>query len=976
MVPRVVVVLLLLALATGAAWLVLAGANEHEPETTATATDSGRESYDPAELASVDMDTSDEVDGRVDSDADDPLQREEVVAYPTDSDGPTLLVVEAAGRAPVPFAEVFVGEGNADWRGREQGDGAQHWADLLLRRTPARRADAQGRVQLPHIRRRLLVAGRSGPLFGIVTLRANATEPVLELVPDQTLRVRVIDSQGQPLAGVPLGLCVDLSEGLQRVSRATTDEVGIGVLRHVQLFETRVPPIDAAANAQNLAASAQIAQARAILQQAQVDVRASQRGVVRQQREVAPEVQLEVQRSVRAAIEQLMQSQQVQRDAQRRLAAQRQATEAQRKRDAPEAQTWPLADFVVLAEVPQMQPNLLRVPAKAIPRDLLELRLPTMSSLVVRVLGPDGEALSTPCNVVLRVDKSVRAPGGAPNVDELCLMRADKPLGESTVTFAPVGLGLRFDVLVRFADNDFDFRQQGEPGPSTPAPHEIVVRTPGWFTVLAGRLVDERGTGLADLDAELYVAGAEGRVEGERLRLASDGHFELPLRFKAPTPPYTLEVQASLGARRFGRLMALPAITSGRRNEIGDVVLRELPALASGTVRDDQGQALPGAQVVVQVLRGAQWTEESFVRDRTDADGKFKIYGEPRAHRLQLRVSLRRHASVERAITFGEDVEITLLRNGAIRAAGTLPEFVPRGAVLATLTDTAGGKARDIQLRGRPNHGFEIRIDDLRPGTYDLAVQVRGLPRPLAVADRVVVPPGETVRPPTIDGLDLRNRLFAYDVRAVDQAGKPMSDPGSPLLVELHDRQGMPRLVPFSWSGGRLRVITDQPSVSVVGLASGHRPTRSLIQPGESTLTFRRVHPLGVQLPGLRALLGPEQAARISLVFVGDTGLPDTDVQAIDQTRGRARGYQRASLGKAGGASLGSSDLVHMALMFNGRYEVVLRVDGPGGRVSKTIAFVDAILDGAEPMTVTASPDVGAVRAALAELAARPPRGG
>jgi hypothetical protein len=59
---------------------------------------------------------------------------------------------------------------------------------------------------------------------------------------------------------------------------------------------------------------------------------------------------------------------------------------------------------------------------------------------------------------------------------------------------------------------------------------------------------------------------------------------------------------------------------------------------------------------------------------------------------------------------------------------------------------------------------------------------------------------------------------------------------------------------------------------------------------------------------------------------------------------------------------------VTVALMFNGRYEIVLRLDGPGGRVSKTIGMVD----GPTPLPVIVSPQVDAVRDALAELRARP----
>lgn len=965
---RAPVVALLLLMVLGAVWLVLGGDALDVLDEPSEPAHTMAEEPEPAALTSTLADDLHDEEGPAASSEEEALQREEVLAFPTDSDGPNLRVIDAASRAPVPFADVFVGESNADWRRRDAG--GQHWAERLEQSDAARRTDAKGEVRLPAIRRRLFVVARSGRLFGAGIVGRGEETPVLELVLDRTLRVRVLDAEGQPTAGVPIGLAADLQERVQRVARATTGADGIAVLRHVQLFETRVPQADPSTAVQNRQAAEQVARAQSVLERLRADVAAARAGG---SGEVTVELQQAFSREARVAVAQLQQFRQMQAETSRQVQRQRNDLENLRRRNAPETAAWPLAEFVVLAEVPQTQPQLLRFAARGIPEEVVDLRLPAASTIVVELLGPDGAPLQSPCSVALRVSKSSRPTPTTPRgLDDLCVLRADKPLGQSTVEFAPIGLGLRFDLHVRFPDNDFDFQHQDAAGPFATSPHRIVVQTPAWFTVLAGRLVDEQGRVLPGLDPELFVAGARGRVEGERVKLDDAGRFELPLRLRNPSPPYSLEVQATRGELRFGRLIALPELAQGKRTDLGDVVVQELPVLARGTVRDDTGKPLPDVQVVVQVLRGEQWTEESFVRDRTDAEGAFTIYGEPRPLDLRLRASLRRHATEERPVAFGERVELTLMRNGGIRAEGVLPEFVPRSAVLAQLSG-ADGRPRPLNLRGRPNGGFEVRADDLRPGTWTLRIEVRGLPRPLAVAEQILVQPGEVARPPTIDGLDLRGRLFEYVVRAVDQTGRPMA-PGSPLLVELPDRGGQPRLVPFTWRGAEARLVTDQPSMNVVALSTGHGPVRRLLQPGESTLQLRRVHPLHVQLPGLRSLLGPDQAARISLVFAGDTGLPETDGQAVDQRNGRSQGYARAALGKAGGAALGGDDMVRVPLVFNGRYEVVLRVDGPGGRVSKRIGAVDAILDGAEPLTVTVSPDVRAVQDALAELRARPPR--
>ncbi len=958
--PRTLPLLaLLVALLLGATAAVLALRGDAVPAVTAADAGEVGEGWRPSDVELRDETAPDQVAADAGGDAA-ASDRQEVIAFPREEGGPRLRVIEAGTRQPVAFAEVFVGDAGNEWRGRRRDADASHWAQILERDAAVRQADAQGLVSLPPVRRRLLIAGRAVGLFGVLVVTDRNTEPVLELHPDALLRVRVADARGEPRAGVRVALGADLGERVQRVAGAETGADGIAAIPHAQLFVTRVPPRDAAAERQ---ATERVQEVRARF--AEFEQRMRGNGSL----DASVVVQLREQQ--RRMVEELS-AQELNGRLRRARDEARQASVT--GQPSVNAATWPVADFVVVAEVPAAQPVHQRVPASPIPIQIVDLRLPPVGTLDVRVVGPDGQDLLSPCRVSARVaDASRLADGRVRSIDELCAVSGEKPLGAHLVRIEPLGLGMTLRVQVEFADDDFDFAVGDVVGPIAEGPHEVVVRAPPWFSVVVGRGLDARGLPLAGIEADLFVAGAKGRVEGERVTFAADGHFELPVRLREPTPPYTLEVQARLGERRIGKLVAMPQVVPGGRVELGDVTMTDLAALAKGTVRDDLGRAMRGVDVVAEVLRGDAWTEESFVRGRTDEQGAFELYGEPRAQALRLRARERGHATAEVDIAFGAQVDITLLRNGAITAAGFVPEFVGREAMVARLVDLATGRARDVGLRRAGPDRFEVRLDDLRPGEWQLSLTVHGLRRPLAFADRVVVAPGDTSRPPTIDGLDLRGRLFQFQIQAVDAAGQPMPDPGSPLLAQLHDARGAPEWVPFVWRGGRVELIADQPSLQVVGLATGHRPARALLQAGEGTLTFSKIHPLQLTLPGLRAQLGPEQAARISLVLTESTGFPDTDLQALDQRNGQQRGYQRAQLGKSGGAGLGGDDTVSVGLIFNGRYEVVLRVDGPGGRVSKTIGHVMATLDGPQPPKEILAPDVGAVRAALDELRARQP---
>lgn len=954
--PRTVPLLLLAALLLGAAATVIALGGDEAPQVGAVRVDDAEADAPPvpADLMVADAASESAVAPNEPGDG-----RQEVIAYPTEVGGQRLRVVEASSRRPVPFAEVFVGDAGDQWRGRRRDADVAHWAQLLERDAVVRQADAQGEVGLPPMRRRLLIAGRAAGLFGVLVVTDAKAEPVLELHPDAMLRARVRDDAGEVVAGVRVALGADLGESVRPVAHAVTGSDGIAVLPHVQLFATRVPPRDAEAERQ-LAERAQSMRARVteLQDRLRADGRLDAQLVARMHEQ-------------QVAFVEAMRAQDVNERMQRARDAERRGVVGQ---PAAEAATWPIADFVLVAVVPSAQPAHARVPANPIPKEIVELRLPALGALDVRVVGPDGADLLSPCRVTARVADTRRLPDARlRSIDGFCAASGEKALGAHLVRLEPLGLGLTLRVEVEFADDDFNFAVDDVVGPSAVGVHEVVVRAPGWFSTVVGRALDAQRVPLAGIEADLFVAGAKGRVEGERVEFGADGHFELPVRLREPTPPYTLEIQARVGDRRIGKLVTMPHVESGGRVDLGEITMTDLAALATGTVRDDRGQALRGVDVVAQVLRGDAWTEESFVRASTDAEGAFALFGEPRTLPMRLRARARGHAPAEVDVAFGARVDLTLARNGAIRAEGFVPEFLGREAMIARLVDVATGEGRDVGVRRPQPDRFELRLNDLRPGQWRLSLQVRGLLRPLAFAEYIVVPPGETARPPTLDGLDLRGRIFQFVIQARDASGQPMRDPGSPLMVQLHDATGGPQYVPFVWRGSRIELIADQPSVQVVGLATGHRPARALLQAGEGTLTFARIHPLHLTLPGLRALLGPEQSARISLVLDGATGLPETDLQAIEQSNGRTRGFQRASLGKSGGAGLGAGDEVSVGLIFNGRYEVVLRIDGPGGRVSKTLGFVQAVLDGAEPPRALLAPDAGVVRAALDELRARQP---
>jgi hypothetical protein len=263
------------------------------------------------------------------------------------------------------------------------------------------------------------------------------------------------------------------------------------------------------------------------------------------------------------------------------------------------------------------------------------------------------------------------------------------------------------------------------------------------------------------------------------------------------------------------------------------------------------------------------------------------------------------------------------------------------------------------------------RFGTLAPGVYDFQVRLRGFPDPVASVPGLRVDPGPNERHAAAD-VDLRDRLFRFRLRAMDQVGRPIRDPGSPLLARIVRPNGSTQLVGFPWRGGRVELFSSSPRLVVVQLGSGTRPREQTVPFGDSDLVFERLQPVHLEMPGVRAMCGAGRRVRVSMVLTADTGLPSS-FRAEDQASGRSRSYSRAQLGKSGGAWLGDGDVVSMPLMRDGEYRVVLRlyergVDGPA---SRGVATVDVRLSGHESPRYRITVDPKLVNEALQELRRR-----
>ncbi|MFO1030098.1 MAG: hypothetical protein U1F60_03375 [Planctomycetota bacterium] len=114
---------------------------------------------------------------------------------------------------------------------------------LAMRYGRVARSDAQGRVRLFASRTGFELHGSHGGRYGVLrALSREASAPQrghrLVLLADETLRVRVLDAEGRPGAGVPLEIQARHADGVEvqlaRTQRFATDAEGLGVFAHLQ----------------------------------------------------------------------------------------------------------------------------------------------------------------------------------------------------------------------------------------------------------------------------------------------------------------------------------------------------------------------------------------------------------------------------------------------------------------------------------------------------------------------------------------------------------------------------------------------------------------------------------------------------------------------------------------------------------------------------------------------------------------------
>jgi len=839
--------------------------------------------------------------------------------------GPRVQVVRGTPPVPVADAEIFyVTEAIA----REQEQRLSRSSGQFQPGTPLDwperhgqrlRSDPQGFAQLPPTQRPWLVAAVQGSDFAHANVPPGQRLVTLQLQRDETVLVQARDAKGEPGRLLPVALLMHRGNEEQAnvLWRGRTDAKGEAVCRHFQL--RRPPP------------------------QGRVEDR-----------------------------------------------------------------------FAALLEMPAVEPIWTGFAGRPTTSTPVLLQVPPHGRVEATLTDHRGQPLLSPASVSLWIDRNRDQKLSFPVPRNLDRPSYDKPAGERAVTFVPVASGAPLRIGARHGgDRMFSATETLWMPPGQDEVLQVAVPLDPQLALLAGRLWLPDGRPLGNTTVAAALWRADGPVGPLQLHPIGDGRFDLVLRPAGAVPEFWLELRvpaeqaiqprepgndpirlppegAELGAR-----VRFAALQPGERRELGDVVLGELPPLCRGIVVDDLGEPIANADLRLQLkqpqppgrpdrgnanianLNANQqqpdpWRDLPLLRTRSEADGSFWLPGELPRGELRLRGDTNQHFANSLPVQQpGQVLRLVLQRNGILRGRVLLPDWVADNSVTMELRpfeeERRRADTRSIGLQRRG--GGRFVVEPLRPGRYDVVVSIRSVPTPLLLLQDLFVPPGE-VRDPRLRALDLRQSLFRYRLRAVDVGGRPLALDG-PILVRMQTNDGKPAHAAFRWQRGRAELVTGSGLVELVAFGRGYEPTSVTLHAGDHDVYLRQVSPALVRLPMARSLCGPTRRVRVSVVFAGDTGLPEW-LNGQDQRTGETFTFPRWELGKSQGAWLGLEDLVEIPITRSGKYEVILRLHATDSeqspQASVPLGSHELRVDAGFHAATTVPLDESKIAAAIAQL--------
>ncbi len=838
---------------------------------------------------------------------------EEMVRIELPREDERRLVVEVRdgkSGAPAGKADVFFLDG---FEGPELSDPfAQHWSDLAGNHGRHYTTDPNGRVSLPAVMKWGIVTAQRPGEYGFI--KVGQDHPDVEkitLQADETVTVRVVDSENHPVAGVPVGI-------LQHVPLQEDPAKLWAQIKEIEGNKQKIREYIQANPGQREAAMGRMEALREREARLSASLRNAKSAMAKGKKtnDSGSAYRLEKSRLPTTTRSDLQARRRTGKDG---VAVFR---HFQVYRHEPE-NWWPrhrIDQFEAVLLIPLLQPESCAFSGRPVPAEPLDLRMPQTGSIALRTVDLDGRPFTHPVFAELRLNNPVAS--------DWTRLQVRKEQDEDKIVFPFAGLGLEFTAHCRLDDNDFRWNLAPFHGPSSPEERitlDLIV-APG-AGMLFGRLLDEGGKPLSGVRPTFLINSLAGRLEGEEITCDRAGRFHLPYKVSEPhVAPFRLEIRRNDQHPTEGLTLKLPALPESVVTDLGDLRIGTFARIAHGVVLDDREQPVKGAKVQLQhermvggKERRLEFVDESFSVCETDSEGRYELFGELETGRYMLKAQAKDHFPCESPDLAASDrpVDMILLRKARVVGTVLPPSWMPSRNVRVRLESvTEPEQRRDDQVRDYVGKKF-IYFDWVRPGIYNVLIRIQEFPDPFLEILGLEVLPGHQGIHPRLQDLDLRSYLYRFDVAAVDERGRPLH-PGRPLLAKIVRPDGQAGFVGIPWRNARAEIFSVDPSLEVVPLAKNRRAVPAVLVHGRSEICFHEIEPLEVHVPGLREIIGATPAW-IGMRQVAMDGLPGR-LETWDRRSGRiARWYRN---GGTSYASLGEDNIARVTVTSDGTFRV------------------------------------------------------
>ncbi len=374
---------------------------------------------------------------------------------------------------------------------------------------------------------------------------------------------------------------------------------------------------------------------------------------------------------------------------------------------------------------------------------------------------------------------------------------------------------------------------------------ELTLRMPAELQVLLLHPTDEQGMPLARQEFEWVsweqLEGDDRQLDQHIDRVRSDetGLLVLAIGRASLVQSGALRLH---GARELeSATFPFAALGADAVHDHGALALAGAQPLVRGRVVDDRGQPL--AQVRIGLEQLHVWDGDHELESlagvetksgaRTDADGRFVLYGKCLGGQLQLNLTregyLAPRGSEQELFECGSspDLQLVLMRPAELETSARVPARLDRR--LVWLIDDGSPDTRMEEIE--PPAGGGLLVHDhagFLPGTYRVSLRELddSTAPPILEVENVLLRPGERTLDPRLLDVDLMRFALAGNA-------PPPELHGAPIVLEIRDLDGRPlsdgRLVErfgdFSsvqeWHGGRVRIEPNMQRASLTVWSPG-----------------------------------------------------------------------------------------------------------------------------------------------------------